>query len=111
VNLAQLPDLHRLRDQCRNPRLRRYYDEAIRQTLAGIGDHRLPHRFLRALMWLLLVFFAVSGSIGILASVNLIRVDPPGLGLIWKTFVTSVVGLALATLRSALIRQGAGLTE
>jgi hypothetical protein len=106
VNLTQLPDLHRLREECRNPRLRRYYDDAIRQTLAGIGDDRLPHRFMRALLWVLLVFFAVSGAIGILASVRLIQVDPPGLGLIWKTFVTSVIGLAVAALRSALGKGG-----
>jgi hypothetical protein len=106
VNLAQLPDLHRLREECKNPRLRRYYDEAIRQTLAGIGDDRLPQQFMRALLWVLLLFFAISGSIGILASLSLIRVDPPGLGLIWKTFVTSVVGLAVAALRSAFTKQG-----
>jgi hypothetical protein len=107
VNLTQLPDLHRLREECRNPRLRRYYDEAIRQTLAGIGDDRLPHQFMRALLWVLLVFFAASGSIGILASLRLIQVDAPGLGLIWKTFVTSIVALAVAALRSALTKGGA----
>lgn len=106
MNLTQLPDLHRLREQCKNPRLRRYYDEAIRQTLAGVGDERLPHRFMRMLLWVLLLFFAASGAIGILASVRLIQVDSPGLDLIWKTFVTSVVGLVIAALRSAFAKPG-----
>jgi hypothetical protein len=106
MNLAQLPDLHRLREDCKNPRLRRYYDEAIRQTLAGIGDHRLPHQFMRALLWVLLLFFAASGAIGILAAVRLIQVDAPGLGLIWKTFVVSIIGLVVAALRSALTKPG-----
>ena len=35
MNLTQLPDLQRMREDCGNPRLKRYYDEAIRQTLAG----------------------------------------------------------------------------
>ena len=33
MNLGQLPDLQRMREECANPRLKRYYDEAIRQTL------------------------------------------------------------------------------
>ena len=52
--------LLRLREECGNPRLKRYYDEAIRQTLAGVRDERLPHQFLRVLLWVLLVFFAVK---------------------------------------------------
>ena len=106
MNLAQLPDLHRLREECKNPRLRRYYDEAIRQTLAGATDARTPHRFLRALLWVLLAFFAASGAIGILASVKLIEIEAQGLGLIWKTFVLSLTGLAVAALRSGLTRSG-----
>ncbi len=104
MNLTQLPDLHRLREECKNPRLRRYYDEAIRQTLAGVGDDRLPHRFMRMLLWVLLLFFSATGAIGILASVKLIEVDPPGLGLIWKTFITSVVGLVITALRSTIAK-------
>lgn len=103
MNLAQLPDLQRMRDECGNPRLKRYYDEAIRQTLAGAADERLPHQFMRALIWVLLCFFAVTGAIGVLAAVEVVRVNDAGLQLIWKTFVTSVVGLAVAILRSALI--------
>ena len=100
MNLSQLPDLHRLRADCRNARLKAYYDEAIRQTLAGVHDERLPHQFMRALLWVLLGFFAVSGGIGILAALRVLRVDEPGMGLIWRTFVTSVVGLAATMVRA-----------
>ena len=100
MNLSQLPDLHRLRADCRNARLKAYYDDAIRQTLAGVRDQRLPHQFMRALLWVLLGFFAVSGGIGILAAVRVLRVDDHGMGLIWRTFVTSVVGLAAAMVRA-----------
>ena len=102
MNLSQLPDLQRMREECRNPRLKRFYDDAIRQTLAGAGDDRLPHRFMGVLLWVLLLFFAVTGTIGILAAVEAVRVDDAGLALVWKTFVTSVVGLAAAILRPAL---------
>lgn len=105
MNLAQLPDLQRMREECVNPRLKRYYDEAIRQTLAGAADERLPLQFMRVLLWVLLFFFAVTGTIGILAAVEVVRVNEAGLGLIWKTFVTSVVGLAVALLRPALQRK------
>jgi hypothetical protein len=108
MNLTQLPDLQRLREECGNPRLKRYYDEAIRQTLAGARDERLPHQFMRVLLWVLLVFFAVSGAIGILAAVEIVRVDAEGLRLIWKTFVTSVVGLAVAMLRALFVRRTSG---
>ncbi len=100
MNLARLPDLHRLRADCRNARLKAYYDEAIRQTLAGVHDERLPHQFMRALLWVLLGFFAISGGIGILAAVRVLQVDEPGMGLIWRTFVTSVVGLAAGMIRA-----------
>lgn len=99
MNLAQLPDLQRLREECPNPRLRKYYDDAIRQTLAGVHDDRLPHQFMRVLLWVLLLFFTVSGTIGILAAVRAVQVDDAGLRLVWKTFVISVVGLAGAMLR------------
>lgn len=102
MNLTQLPDLQRMREECGNPRLKRYYDEAIRQALAGVRDERLPHQFLRVLLWVLLVFFAATGTIGILAAIDVVRVNGAGLHLIWKTFVTSVVGLAVAVLRPAL---------
>ena len=98
MNLTQLPDLQRLREECGNPRLKRYYDEAIRQTLAGAADERLPHRFMRAVLWVLLVFFGVSGAVGILAALGVLRVDPDGLRLIWRTFVISVVGLAVSAI-------------
>jgi hypothetical protein len=101
VNLSQLPDLHRLRADCRNARLKAYYDEAIRQTLAGVQDERMPHHFMRAVLWVLLGFFAVSGGIGILAALRVLRVDQPGMSLVWRTFVTSVVGLVAAMLRAA----------
>jgi hypothetical protein len=103
MNLTQLPDLQRMREECGNPRLKRYYDEAIRQTLAGARDERLPHQFLRVLLWVLLVFFAATGTIGILAVIDVVRVNDVGLQLIWKTFVTSVVGLAVAVLRPAFL--------
>jgi len=106
MNLTQLPDLQRMRDECGNPRLKRYCDEAIRQTLAGAGDERLPHQFLRVLLWVLLVFFAVTGTIGILAAIDVVRVNDAGLQLIWKTFVISVVGLAVAVLKPAFIGKG-----
>ncbi len=102
MNLTQLPDLQRMREECGNPRLKRYYDEAIRQTLAGAGDERLPRQFMRALLWVLLVFFSATGVIGILAAIDVVRVNDAGLQLIWKTFVTSVIGLAAATLKSFL---------
>jgi hypothetical protein len=105
MNLAQLPDLQRMRQECGNPRLKRYYDEAIRQTLAGVSDERLPQRFTRVLLWVLLVFFTVTGAIGILAAVEAVRVNDAGLRLIWKTFVTSVIGLVAAMLRSAAGRK------
>jgi hypothetical protein len=105
MNLAQLPDLQRMREECGNPRLKRYYDEAIRQTLASAADERLPHQFMRALLWVLLLFFFVTGAIGILAALQVIRADEAGLRLIWRTFVTSVVGLAVAVLRPALARR------
>jgi hypothetical protein len=108
MNLTQLPDLQRMREECGNPRLKRYYDEAIRQTLAGAGDERLPHQFLRALLWVLLVFFSATGTIGILAAIEVVRVNDAGLHLIWKTFVTSVVGLAVTILRPAFLRKGSG---
>jgi hypothetical protein len=108
MNLSQLPDLHRLRADCGNPRLRRYYDEAIRETLAGARDDRLPRQFLRALLWVLLGFFSVSGVIGILAALQIIRTDAAGLELIWRTFVTSVVGLAAAMVRALVPGRGAG---
>jgi hypothetical protein len=108
MNLAQLPDLQRMREECGNPRLKRYYDEAIRQTLASAADERLPHQFMRALLWVLLLFFLVTGTIGVLAALQIVRVDDAGLGLIWRTFVTSVVGLAVAVLRPVLTRRPKG---
>jgi hypothetical protein len=105
MNLAQLPDLQRMREECGNPRLKRYYDEAIRQTLAAAKDERLPHQFMRALLWVLLLFFFVTGVIGVLAALQIVRVDETGLRLIWRTFVTSVVGLAVALLRPAFARR------
>ncbi len=105
MNLSQLPDLQRMREECGNPRLKRYYDEAIRQTLAGAADERLPHQFMRVLLWVLLVFFAATGTIGILAAVEVVKVDGAGLALIWKTFVTSVVGLAVAVVRPVLTKR------
>jgi hypothetical protein len=100
MNLSQLPDLHRLRADCRNARLNTYYDEAIRQTLAGVHDERLPHQFMRALLWVLLGFFTISGGIGIRAAVRVLQVEEPGMGLIWRTFVTSVVALAATMVRA-----------
>ena len=105
MNLAQLPDLQRMREECGNPRLKRYYDEAIRQSLAGATDERLPQQFMRVLLWVLLVFFTATGTIGILAAVAVVRVDPAGLELIWKTFVTSVIGLVATMLRSSVGRR------
>lgn len=105
MNLAQLPDLQRMREECGNPRLKRYYDEAIRQTLASAADERLPHQFMRVLLWVLLLFFFVTGTIGVLAALQVIGVDEAGLRLIWRTFVTSVVALAVAVLRPALLRR------
>jgi LytS/YehU family sensor histidine kinase len=105
MNLTQLPDLQRMREDCGNPRLKRYYDEAIRQTLAGAADERLPQQFMRVLMWVLLVFFSLTGAIGILAAIEVVRVNDAGLSLIWKTFVTSVVGLVGGMLRSSLGRK------
>ena len=105
MNLAQLPDLQRMREECGNPRLKRYYDEAIRQTLAGVSDARLPKRFTGVLLWVLLIFFTITGAIGILAAVKVVRVDDAGLRLIWKTFVTSVIGLVAAMLRAVAGRK------
>lgn len=105
MNLTQLPDLQRMREECGNRRLRKYYDEAIRQTLAGAADERLPQRFMRVLLWVLLFFFTATGAIGILASIEVVRVNDAGLHLIWKTFVTSIVALASAMLRAALGRR------
>jgi hypothetical protein len=105
MKLSRLPDLHRLRGECKNPLLQKYYDEAIRVTLAGASDERFPHIFMRAALWVFLVFFVASGTIGILVALKLIPVDPAGFGLIWKTFVGSVVGLATAMLKKGVLEK------
>jgi hypothetical protein len=99
VKLTRLGDLHKLREQCKNAILEKYYDDAIRHTLAGAEDERYPHQFMRVAMWVFLGFFVVSGAIGILAALRLIEVEPGGFGLIWKTFVGSTVALIVGMAR------------